>query len=98
MDVTDGKRYIDLVKHFEGVQSYQDWEGFADGAEVKARVDEALKGIRQDTSEVHYELLLHYCYTMTDTYQLPTIQEVVDAWSVIEMILGARWWLKSTAR
>lgn len=104
IDFSDKARYIDLGEHFMSAPAYQDWEGFADGKEVKKRLDVIWKkssGPHSERKELLYTLCLHFFYSLADTFSFEeedvTDGEVLLVIEAYEAILGTRYFLKETA-
>jgi len=97
----------DLAEHFAADNSYSDFEGMADPAEVLkvCRDPESGKYVwddikldRPEQSDINRSLLLHYLYTRADTYQVSDLsyKDACNFWELLMIATQSRRFSKVT--
>lgn len=100
-DVT--KNMHDLVEHYQGQDSYHDFEGLADVQPILrlCRNPITTKYIwdeRQNNPDLIQSVLLAYLFERADTFGLEGLTHdiIIDIWECLEITLGSRWFSKVT--
>jgi hypothetical protein len=95
--------YIDLSKVFGEINSYSDFEGFANSQDVTDRISQLemvsrLQGSEDATINATVKTLtIHWLYENLDVDDLPSVHQTRMFIDNLYWLMTSRWYMKETA-
>lgn len=91
-------RYVDMREVATNhSQVYTDWEGFTTRSKITRLYNKAFRGMTEEDPVVK-TLIYHWIHEACEQAEEPATDEILTAWTAIQMVVNCRYFLKEDAK